>query len=407
MNVAKIKKYLEPRLNIFHYVNLLILLIAFTLPFIVGSYTSDAKQEQLANYVAERVVDSTRSSRIMGLSVSSGEDSGALPGADDEFLRLYGSFRQTNATFISGYNLNKDINISFDSIKGFENLSIIYTGKDACVPYNNHYKHWTYPFELMFETPRLYDVSKYMIYISQSQADAFLEYYGLEKSNETYSVDDYKSLIKRTFGMNIGESLYTCVICNIYYEQNYYFSDSKELLNDYVLCAYYCPGSMNRENMYIFRAYSYENSYFMNYINKTYDNKKYVLNVINNNITKPLDDIYIKSFYYDAPSSVSSMFIFISVLLFAALSAVCILNLIKCSKVNIKYYLFHLFPILIPYLVFFVLYLTSKNVIFFSNFGIKLYVCSIIFYIGINFIIYAIRKIYDHYYLRKKAICKR
>lgn len=395
------------KLSVFHYICLFLLLVSFTLPFIAGMNTKDARQEELSNYIAERIKDSTRNKEILGVSISSTPVSGAIPASDDEFHRLYGIFKQTNATFMSGFNINKNHSISFSTIEGFGNLSIVYTGADISQKYNGHYKHGTYPFELMFETPRLYDISSYMIYLSQSQADAFLAKNNVNKTNNVYTQDDYYSLIRQTFDMSVDGKEFKCVICNVFYEFNYYYDDAKELLDNYVLCAYYSPGNLPRENIYFFREYGYENSYFINYINKSYPNKNYDLRLIDSNIVGKVDKQYVLSFYYDGLKTSNIIFIILITFSFLLASIVCLVNFLKCTKYNLKYYIIHILPFGVPYLLFFIIFKISKSALLFSNIGITMYVFVLIYYLAMNLLLLIIRRLFYLHISKRNRRCIR
>ena len=402
------RKQFKTKLNGFHFANFIILTCAFIIPFLTGSFTNDTKKEELSNYIAERVKNNTRNKNTMAITVSTTPESGALPKDESEFHTLYGIFRQENITFASGFNVNKGINISIPDLKNNINYSIFYNGQDATIKYNGHYKHWYYPIEYMFEAQRLYDISRFMIYLTQSQADVLLENRGVTKSdNNKYLDKDYKSLIKQLIDVNVDGNNISCVIGNIIYEQNYYYNGLKEVLGDFISCAYYCPGNLSRESMYFFNNHSYQNSFFINYVNQTYNNKLYNVNVVRNNIIEAFDYTNVTDFYYKEYESNNVIYILLTVLSFLFLSIVVLINYLKCLTFNLKYIFLNCFAIVVPYTIFFLVSNITHSILLFSNAGILLFILLFIYYIGAHLILLLIIKLYNYHLKRKANICKR
>ena len=403
-----VKKALKSHLNIFHYFIFALLLISFIIPFLAGFFVGDTKKEELSNYIADVVKNNTNEKRIMSVSVTPTRDSGVLPFSDEkEFYALYGIFKQESITYASGYNVNKEIKITIPALNNNVNYSIFYNAKDSTVDYNGHYKHWYYPIEYMFPAVRLYDISKYMIYLTQSQADTLLSNQGKIKNNNRYKEEDYKSLIKQVLVVNINDSNFECVIGNIIYEQNYYYNGLKEVLNDFFACAYYCPGDLIRSSLYFFNNYSYQNSYFMNYINQTYSNKLYDVNVVQNNIVNEFDFKTVTNFYYGDFRGNVVLYIILIVIAITLLSASIFIIFIKCRNFSIKFLLLSCLSVFTPYLIFFIISVLSHSILFFSNKAITLYVYLIIYYIVGHLMIYIAGKIYRHHLKKRANICRR
>lgn len=397
---------LKGELNFFHFLNCFIMLCAFVIPFIAGSFSGDAKKEELSSYITERVKDSTQSKSLMAISVSPTEKSGLLPDDEKEFHALYGVFKQENITYASGFNAQKNKVITIPQLNDNKNYSIFYNSKDSTVIYDGHYKHWYYPIEYMFEAKRLYDISRYMIYLTQSQADKLLETKGVVRNQDgKYSEPEYSSLIKQLIIVNIDGQDIDCVIGNIIYEQNYYYNGLKETLGDFIACAYYCPGNLERESFYFFNRYSYQNSYFMNYVTKVYNNKQYDVNLIKNNIIKQFEYDTITSFYKTEFKSNNLAYILLIVLSLVLLSFVVFLNFIKCRELHSKYIFLNCVSIFLPYLFFFVFTHFDHSILMFSNSGISLFVYLLIYYIGANLFLFIINKIYTNHLKRKADSC--
>lgn len=407
--VYKFRKCFKEKLSIFHCFNLVLILVAFILPFLAAYTSSDAKKEEMSNYITDRVKFNTRNKSIMAVSVGTTNQSGALPIDEErEFYSLYGIFRQENITYASGFNINKEHVITIPDLNNDINYSIFFNAKDSTVEYHGHYKHWYYPIEYMFEAVRLYEYCRYMIYITQSQADALLEKDGIQRSQDGVFLEkDYKSLIKRLIKVNIDGQDETCIIGNIIYEQNYYYNGLKEVLNDFFAIAYYYPEGISLTNMYFFNNYSYQNTYFMNYINRVYNNKLYDVQVVKNNIINEFNFNNVTNFYYG--TYFTNNFVFITFIIFALIliSITSVINFSKCWKINYKYFFLCGVSIFLPYLIFFIIYKLRHSTLLFSSQGITLYVYFILFFIGIHLLIFIINRIYKYRLERKSMICKR
>lgn len=380
----------KDKLRFYHFFATFLLLCSFFLPYIAGSFSSSAKIENLSNYIAESVTKNTISGSIMGITVGSTDDSGPILSEQSEFYDLYGIFRQQNATFASGYNIHKDNYVKIDKL-GHNNYSIFHSAKDATVPYNGHYKHWYYPVEFMFPARRLYDISHYMIYLSQSQANVLLSE-SIHKETNDYDVNDYESLIKTTIDVNVNGQKVMCVIGNIFYETNYYYGALKETMNDFIMCAYYCPGGLQRENIYFFNEKAYQNSYFINHIQKGYSNKLYELKVVNNNLKNPVNESYVLSFYYSDIRDISVVTIPLIILSIFLIASVSLLNISTRSFKNIKYIILNLFSFFGPYIIFFIISKLSNSVLFFSNYAITIFIYLLLFYFACNVILFVLHK---------------
>lgn len=381
--------------------NVLLLIVSFSLPFFAGKYSGYAKKEELANYVAERVKDSSNDGKTMGFTVTAINDGGQVPRDEDEFLKLYGLFGTYKATFGCGFNFHKDNTIHIDEINSQTNYSVVYTGPDMSMEYYDHYKHWYYPFELMFETERMYDISPYMIYLSQSQADLYLTNKGVYPNEDSgFSKSDYETIIKNVFTISVNGIDYKCVICNIFYEKNYYYQTFKELLGDYLLCAYGFPGGLSKSNAYFFRDKPYENMYFIDYINSTYAEKKYEVKLIENNLTQSFDYDYVNSFYYeDFDNKKTQLYLFI-VLSIVLVTLSSILFLILAGN-RICYLLSSIFSSLMCYLLFFVYSSVKHSVLFFSNFSITFFCYLLSYYMVCVLLVYLLSKIMNNQEKRK------
>lgn len=393
------------KLNLFHYVASFLLLISFSIPFFAGIFSSETKLEELSNYISNKTIDSTQNGKIMSIGVTSTPQSGGLPNDETEFYNLYCMFEQESATFASGYNIYKNETVKFPDLDKNGNYSIFYSAKDATVSYKGHYKHWYYPVEFMFPAERLYDICRYMIYISQSQANILLAKKGYSQNElGNYTDDDYKSLIKEIITCDINGISYECIIGNVFYETNYYYDALSETFDNFIICAYFFPGSLSRTNVYFFNKFPYQNLYFMNYINNVYKNKLYNVEVVRNNIKDSIDYEYVTSFYYSKPLSNNVILTVLLIASFVLILLTSFINIVKKLGFNYKYYSLIFISFIIPYLVFFLVAHFSKSILLLSDFSIRIYIYLLLFYFLLNLLTFAIKKVYFHYQKRKRLL---
>ena len=378
----------------FKYLEIIILLIgSLSTPFLGGSFTKHAKLEHLSNRIALETKNNTLSGETLAVGVSATSKNGQIPKDESEFNNLYGVFRQENVTFASGFNTNKETNFKIPCLNETANYSVVYTGIETTVEYNKHFKHWYYPIEFMFPGKRLFDIERHVIYLSQGQANKILEDEMVEKDSDgCYRIEDYNSLVGNKFiYANVNGVEEKCLVGNIYFETNYYCKTLSEILGDYIICSYYCPGELQRQNIYFFNNYSYQNSYFINYINSVYAGNEYKIDIIRNNIKDAKNIDYILDFYYE---DISSKQIICAILLLAGfilnISALLLvyLNHSFSKKSCIGFFAMSLFP----YLVFFIISKITKSVLFFSNYGIGFYVLLMFLFNLVNIMFFILWK---------------
>ena len=360
----------------------MVLSICFCFPFIAGYYSNGRKIEEIAQYTSNVVENNTENSRYLSITVGGTDESGPILDPYDEFHNLYGTFRQEQASFGSGINFydeekkDKTHFIYLNDYKGNNasyNLSLFYLGPVGSIEYNGHYKHYVYPFELMFVDNKNYDVSRYLAYISKTHADKLLESIGEAKGEEgKYSTEQYEKLIRQKVNMSIDGEVHEYVINNIYYEFNYYYSAMKEVFSDFILTSYFSPNKneliSERKNIYFMSEYPYQNQYYMEYINKAYSSKLYDVYINMNNVTKTLDKQKILNFYYSDLSNQSTnifttLIIFYYILLVSSLTLLIVFNF----NFSIPGSLLLGLCSFIPYIVFYLIFKTTQSVALFTK----------------------------------------
>lgn len=387
------------------FISILLAFFSLSSVYIGGSFSSNTQFEKIAEHATNIVVNHTENKKYCAVTVQATGDSGPIADSNSEFHQLYGVFKQQKITFASGINADKKRDITLgESIS--DKLSILYVGPVGTIKYNGHYKHYSSPIEMMFEDQRNYDINRYVIYISQSHADKLLDGDSNHNRNENgqYDKSDYESLIKTNIPFFIDGNEHQVLVQNIYYQSNYYYDGLKEVMGDFVISSYYLPENLRSEqqNIYFLSEYTYQNKFFMNYINNVYSSRKFDVKLNHYNIVGNVDDSYLLTFYYSSEIyRLDWLAIFIYVisgfLLLASLALVIYQNR-TINKKNAPVILTNIFVLFIPYLVFKIIYMFTNNVSYFSIDSGKITIWYIVSYILLFVIVPPI--------LRKKLIKK-
>ena len=377
----------------------LLSIIGSSLVFIAGSFSSSPNLEKIAEYASQVANNNTNGKSLFAFTVGQTAESGPIIDSGQEFHNLYGTFRQEKITFASIINADKGHNIVIDDDIS-DNLSMLYVGPVGAVSYKGHYKHYIYPVEIMFPDEKLYDISKYVVYISQTHADKILEKNGVSRQEDgTYSTDDYKSVQKQLITITTDGKESSFIVQNIYYNINYYYKGLHDVVGDFVMVSYYLPYNLRAEqkNMYFMSEYAYQNKYFMNYINSAYNSRKYLLKVNDFNISGTIDRDYLTSFYYSDFVNNDSAYALITVISCLFLLASFFFYFVerKYNQGSILYTFAHCLSLLIPYGIFALIYLLTGNVSFFSEISTKMN--------ALLLIIYAILSVIIVFFLKWKA----
>ena len=340
--------------------------------FASGAFSNSTSIENIAEYGSYVVKNYTKNKKYCSISVEKTNDSGELLDPYSEFNDLYGVFKQTKVTFASIINLYEDHAIYFDEISSKNSLPIFYLGMGASTPYHGHYKHMTFPFELMFPSKV---IKSYNAFISKSQADRLLEVRTGKASN--YSIDDYKSLIGTQVPISVNSESYNFNIADIYYETNYYYECISEIAGEFILCSYeILPQNLlqQKRNLYFLSEYTYQNQFFMKHINESYSNHKYILRVNHKNITSSINDKRLLGFYdpninKKGNTLITVLFVSIGVIMMAF----SLLLLVReRKKITILNHFISLITILLPYCIFSLIFSLCGNLYLFSGFSTKI-----------------------------------
>lgn len=371
--------------------------------FVGGMFSSNTKIEKIADYATNVVLNQTSNKPLCAITIGKTDDSGSMPDADSEFHNTYGTFMQYRIAFASAVNPDKDLSINFDSFEA-GNLSMLYGGAVGTIPYDDHFKHNTLPIEMMFNDEKMYDISNYVVYISQNQADKILDSYNLPRqANGLHSEAEYGSLLKQLVPISINGTITDFVIQNIYFQFNYYYDSLSEVMGDFVIFSYYLPDNLRAQqrNMYFMDEYVYHNKYFMNYIVNAYPSRTFSLKINHYNITSEIDEDLFLSFYYQSNIKSSdwiNTFLVVIAVLLLVLSLV-LTYVGSDNKKSIIFCLLQLGVLFIPYIFFSLLYRLTSNIYFLSETASK----TNMFIILIYGFIYMMLHMYGSYIFHRKS----
>ena len=184
------------------------------------------------------------------------------------------------------------------------------------------------------------------------------------------------------------------VVQNIYYETDYYYEGLHDVMGDFGIISYYLPNGLSnkRKNMYFMSDFTFQNKYFMDYINTVYSSKKYLVEVNNYNLVKDINEEKLLSFYYG--NSVTRLQ-WLSIMTFIIGGAVffssfCLYFYGKTRRGNkrrIYDYWIWFALLFVPYLIFKILYLLTNEISLMSETSSKVNGVFLLLSIGLLFVL--------------------
>ncbi len=371
-------------------------LLGLMLVFIGGIFSANTQIEKVADYATEVVTTATEKGNLCAVTVQATEDSKPIADTETEFHNLYGVFRQKKITFATAVNPDREYDISITGIS--DNLSLLYVGPVGTKAIENgegRFRHFVYPIETMFEDQRLYEVNNYIIYISKTHATKILETKGVEKQEDgTYTFDDYETLVASTISMTFDGEDFDFIVQNIYYETDYYYEGLHDVMCDFGIISYYLPNGLSnkRKNMYFMSDFTFQNKYFMDYINTVYSSKKYLVEVNNYNLVKDINEEKLLSFYYGNSATRLQWLSIMTFIIGGAVffSSFCLYFYGKTRRGNKRrIYDYWIWFVLLfaPYLIFKALYLLTNEISLMSETSSKVNGVFILLSIGLLFVL--------------------
>lgn len=384
-----------------HFLVFGFILSSLVVSLLVGLVSNDSKKEKISNDIATIVKNDTETSTYLGVHIKKTADNAVFSSQDNEteFRKMYGLFRQERATFAVGFNLDKEHTITVDAFENDENQSIIHVGQSTSGPYENGYKHNPYP--IIFVLPLIRDESKTKncVSISESKAKKMLSNIFPDKNPEEFTVADYSQFVigqEIKISVDGFEDKYT--IQNVYYEQDYYYDCLKETVGDFIVFSeYFYPVTngkqLNQQRMYFFTSYAYQNKYFIDYINSSYNTTDYSISIATHNVVKGEINqesiLQFRNFIKNDSSTVWETILIIVAIAFAFASVVFSVE----YDINRNFFslIICLLLAFVPYLVFKLIFVISGNISFFSGIGTKVNGILAIIYI-VFLIIYTFKE---------------
>lgn len=383
-----------------------LLLLSSSLAFPAGAFSKGIYLENCANYYSEISKQYTvpaGKKKLSGLIVEPNDPSVTQmrTDTDNAITELWGVFKGQNASFAPVINANRDYDIRFvDQNYSDESVPLVYSniGQSAEVYHTKNgnpvdYKFQSSPLALMFPSSNQGMHSSLHIYISQTQAEKKLNSLGMEITKE-----NLQSLQKTRTEMQIGDTIYNCVIDNIYLDNfdhyykhadydYYYATDVGTVLGDFVFVIFYavwpknCPpeSSIKRESLYIMSEYSFRNKYFLKYAIESYSPKDYSFRICNANLKNnfiPDDSILERAIYPEITSFWCVFITMVSIIIF-------VLNNVLILKKKLFQQPITLFTLIscsiVPYIVFKVVFILSNQLLLFSWYSLFFYMLIIVF----------------------------
>lgn len=360
--------------------------------FPVGAISPSTTIENTADYLSEVTEKHTVNGTYTALMIEPNDTTDKkINNPYNEFHYLYGIFRERIATYIGSVNAEKthsihiteieeDINFSFLNVDSGFGVKEYYKDEDG----NQVYKTEYYPLELMFYSNHPYIPGSFsFLYLSQSKADILLDKQGLEHTRE-----NYQSLLNSLITLEIDGSEYKFAIDNIYYERNYFYNAIDEVMGEFLLAGAKYPAGLKRQGLFFLRNYSYQNKFYIEYATSLYSEKDFTYNILSRNFKDgfEIDNSSIILF----PNTPAAISVILLIVLISFLVVAALLIVFGSTKLDIWTHLIVAEGLLIPYLIFWIIYLFTKNVFLFSLFSTTAVTWSIlvfaIFYIVVAFI---------------------
>lgn len=384
------------------------LLLSFTglsLVFLSGSLNKDTKFERIAEYSSQIVKTNTISKDYFGMYFDASNKSGDYYARELE--NLFDVFKTGVVTYTSSMNTNKEhnINIENDYDKNYSLVFVGATGSIESIDEKNgivSYRHNKYNFDTLFKDP-VYNGTDYdknhapVVYISISQANKILESQNiLKEEGNKYSNEQYKSLIQKDLTLEIDGDPCTYLIWNIFDENGFYPKGIASVLGDFFLTSYYQPPNhdlrQEHKSVYFFNEYSYYNQYLMRYLNERYSEESLNPSIVKNNMIGDVDYNYLLSFFKNESISSGQWAFVLLLIVSACMLGVSLFLTFKFERDSILYKIAVASTLFLPYLLFKIVYIVSKDIMFFSQPSCKWNVAFMVAYFVLYFINVSVRK---------------
>lgn len=377
----------------YNLIAILVLLFSSLLPiFPIGSFHHSSTVEKTSEYLADVASNHTVSGTYVAMLIEPNERTNKkIYDTEHEYRSMHGVFREKIATYAGTINAEKSHVIKLKELGDDTNFSFLNVDVGYSTPeYKNEdgdsvFKTAFYPLELMFYSEHKFDYP--FFYISQSRADSILEKRGLPHS----SLEDYSVLLNQFTIIEIDGVDYEFIINNIYYEKNYFYRALKEVMGEFFLGGNRVPEQIKRQALFFLRNYKYQNKFYIDYATRIYPESDFKYRVLGSNFKDGfiIDKTQVVFFPTTALDSLSILFLVVSVIFL-----VCSLGLMFFGsfEVCIKSTLLVGTTVLLPYLIFWIIYLIFDNVLLFSGFSTSCVLYCLLGLIIFYFIIFLVKR---------------
>lgn len=372
-------------------------LLAFSLIFIAGSFSSKTVNEACADYYAKisREYTVERSNKkLSGLLVEpkDGKTSKVRQDTDNAITELWGVFKGENASFAPVMNANRKDAVYFEDAEfSTESLPIVYSNVGgSSEPYHRDkatkdiidYKYQSSPIALMFSSSQTGMQEKLHIYISQTQAERKLKAMGVDNIN----YDALKALQNTETNILINGKTISCVIDNIYLDNfshsyrlahydYYYATDIGTIIGDFVFVIFYAYKysqdiTIKKQSLYVMSEYSYRNKFYLEYAKENYSPEDFSFDYARSNFKNDFipDDSILQNTLLTAKFDIWCILITV-VFVISFLASLFLIYRYTLFKQPLS--LLTIFSAsLIPYLIFKIIFILTNNTYIFSSYSL-------------------------------------
>lgn len=374
-----------------------LLFLSSTLLLIAGSQHSSANLYKSSSYFAN-LVQSKDDVDNIGFVVKQKEKDSILPDTASELRSLYGAFGNRKSNYAGTVNAEKKQSITYEDYEINNNFSFVYvqTGVQVSVSsiHPDRYRMEFYPLDLMFEHyPNSAKEYFSFMYISTEQARVIIDYKHPGLFDKNTSIDELlkddafvqkckEEILGKGINLNFDGVVKEFQVTNIYYAEDYFYRTVYNTIGEFFVGYNQYPDGFAKEATYFLNDNEYQNNFYLKYIKQAYSTEKYSFGAVNKNINEDFDNTKAFKFVENQYS-----FIFALLLIFSILSlATSYYLLFKYRIFNVSFCFYSLLSFLIPYFIGKIIYLLSKNIVFFSPFYSIAILVSILgislFYIG-------------------------
>ena len=372
-----------------------LIFVSLTILFPAGSLSPSSTIERTSQYIAEIAENNTKTGKYVSLMIEPNDNTDKrINDAYYEFHSLYAVFREGLATYVGTANADKNehsikikefndgVNFSVLNVDSGFGVKEYYKDREG----NMVYKQEFYPLELMFYSNHPAIPGAYsFLYLSKSRATQLLDLKGLEHSRE-----NYHSLLNQLITIEIDETDYFFAIDNIYLEQNYFYDALHETIGEFFLAGQKYPPELKRQAMFFLRNFPYQNKYFIEYATQLYPQSDFDYKILDYNFKNKtkIDNSRLIFFSSSKGQAVSILLTLLSVILL-----LCSLLLITFGGFSFKIqnHLLIVLSMLIPYLIFWIIHLSSNDPLLFSNYSTTCFIWFVIAFTAYYLVLFLLR----------------